>query len=258
MAQESQEAVQTFINHHAMSHAGSATGWNLPFCRVDALEWFKYDAVMLAVILLSLMGLAVAVRRSYGAVPRGIAAIIEMFVLFVRDKIVYESMGKELGQKHISFFCSLFIFILCGNLLGLIPLFGSATGCASVATGLSTIFVVVAFRAVIKTRGLVGVKDAFVPHGLGWAAPLMAFMEIISFSLRVLSLTIRLFCNMLAGHIVIYSLLGMFVILGWIAFPFLLLTVAMYFFELFMAFLQAYIFTLLSAIFIGMMVNPEH
>ena len=258
MSQGSQEAVQTFINHHALYHAGSPAGWNLPFFRVDALEWLKYDAVMLAVIVLSLLGLAFAVRRNYGAVPRGIAAAIEVFVLFVRDKIVYESLGKEIGQKYVSFFCSLFIFILFGNLLGLIPLFSTATGCASVAAGLSTIFVVVAFTAVIRARGLVGVKDAFVPHGLGWGTPLMAGMEVISFGLRVLTLTIRLFCNMLAGHIVIYSLLGMLVILGWVAFPFLLLTVAMYFFELFMGFLQAYIFTLLSAIFIGMMVNPEH
>ncbi|MDD4018420.1 MAG: F0F1 ATP synthase subunit A, partial [Kiritimatiellae bacterium] len=86
----------------------------------------------------------------------------------------------------------------------------------------------------------------------------MAVMEVISFVSRVFALTIRLFCNLLAGHIVIYSLLGMVVVFGGAAFPAVPMAVLMYFFELFVAFLQAYIFTLLSAIFMNMMVNPAH
>jgi len=83
-------------------------------------------------------------------------------------------------------------------------------------------------------------------------------MEVVSFFSRIFALTIRLFCNMLAGHIVIYSLLGMMIVFGWVASLSMAVAVVMYFFELFVAFLQAYIFTLLSAIFINIMVNPEH
>ncbi|MCL1921411.1 MAG: F0F1 ATP synthase subunit A [Kiritimatiellaeota bacterium] len=259
MEQESQEAVQMFINHHALHHAGSSSAWNVPFFRVDALEWFRYDAVMLGVIVLALLGLAVAVRRSRGEVPKGIAAVAEMFVVFVRDSIVYENMGREVGRRYVSFFCTLFIFILCGNLLGLVPLFSTATGCVSVTAGLATVFVFVALGAVAREHGLAGFKGAFVPQGLPvWMTPLMAGMEAVGFFSRAVTLAVRLFCNMLAGHIVIYALLGMVVILGWVALPFLAMSVVMWFFEIFVAFLQAYIFTLLCAISLNMMVNPEH
>ena len=98
-----------------------------------------------------------------------------------------------------------------------------------------------------------------MPAGLPKAlmAPMMA-MEIISFISRVFALCIRLFANMMAGHMVIYSMVGMTVVFGWVAFPAMLMAGAMYAFELFMAFLQAYVFTLLAAIFMNMMINPEH
>jgi len=259
MAIEKQDAVQGFINHHVMHHAGTADAWNLPFMRVDALEWFRYDAVMVFFVVALLLALAVAVRRSYAEIPKGLAAVAEAYVVFIRDQIVYPNFGAACGRGFLSFFCTLFIFILTANLLGLVPLFSTATGNVSVTAGLATIFMLVCLGAVVKLRGLRGLKSAFVPHGLpAWLTPVMAVMEVISFFSRVFALTIRLFCNLLAGHIVIYSLLGMVVIFGLAALPAVLVAVAVYFFELFVAFLQAYIFTLLSAIFMNMMVNPEH
>ena len=259
MAIEQQDAVQGFINHHVMHHAGSVDVWNLPFVHLKALEWFRYDSVMVFFVVALLLAVAVAVRRSYAEVPKGIAAVAEAYVVFIRDQIVYPNFGAATGRGFISFFCTLFIFILAANLLGLVPLFSTATGNVSVTAGLATIFMFTCLGAVIKLRGLRGLKSAFIPHGLpGWLTPVMAVMEVISFFSRVFALTIRLFCNLLAGHIVIYSLLGMVLVFGWAALPAVLVAVAMYFFELFVAFLQAYIFTLLSAIFMNMMVNPEH
>jgi len=259
MAIEQQDAVQGFINHHVMHHAGSVDVWNLPFVHLKALEWFRYDSVMVFFVVALLLAVAVAVRRSYAEVPKGIAAVAEAYVVFIRDQIVYPNFGAAAGRGFISFFCTLFIFILAANLLGLVPLFSTATGNVSVTAGLATIFMFTCLGAVIKLRGLRGLKSAFIPHGLpGWLTPIMAVMEVISFFSRVFALTIRLFCNLLAGHIVIYSLLGMVLVFGWAALPAVLVAVAMYFFELFVAFLQAYIFTLLSAIFMNMMVNPEH
>ncbi|HNX35795.1 MAG TPA: F0F1 ATP synthase subunit A [Kiritimatiellia bacterium] len=259
MGAETQDAVQGFINHHVMRHAGSTDVWNLPFVHLNALEWFHYDSVMVFVVVALLLAAAVAVRRRYAEIPKGIAAIAEAYVVFIRDQVVYPNFGPVCGRGFISFFCTLFVFILFANLLGLVPIFSTATGNVSVTAGLATIFMFTCLGAVIKLRGLRGLKSAFIPHGLpGWLVPVMAVMEVISFFSRVFALTIRLFCNLLAGHIVIYSLLGMVVLFGWAAFPAVVMAVLMYFFELFVAFLQAYIFTLLSAIFMNMMLNPEH
>jgi len=261
MTSDKQDAVQGYIHHHVMFHAGSADAWNLPYVHVNALEWFHYDSVMLVFVVALLVAVAAAVRRSYGRspIPRGFTAVAEAYVLFIRDHIVYANFGEKEGRRFVSFFCTLFIFILTANLLGLTPLFSVATGNISVTAALAIIFMVLTLGAVLKLRGWHGMKTAFVPAGLpsGLVWPMMA-MEVISFVSRVFALCVRLFANMLAGHMVIYSMVGLTVIFGWVAFPALIMAVLMYFFELFMVFLQAYIFTLLSAIFMNMMVNPEH
>ena len=257
--QSTQSAIQEFIEHHVMRHAGSQEVWNLPFIHVNVLEWFKYDSAMLVFVLLVLLSLGIVIRRKYASVPRGIAAITEMYVLFIRDHIAYANMGKELGKKFVSFFCTLFIFIFMGNFLGLIPIFISVTGNLSVTTALALIYMGVSIFAVLKFRGFAGFKGAFVPQGMPPVlVPLMTVMEVVSYFIRIFTLTIRLFCNMLAGHMMIYSFLGLFLVFGWIALPSIAITVCMYLFELFVAALQAYIFTLLAAIFINMMVNPSH
>lgn len=254
-----QAAIQEFINHHVMHHSGASEGWNLPFGRWNWLEWLHYDAVMVFVIALLLILLGWRLRRSVQSLPKGIATIAESYVLFIRDHVVKPNLKTRTTAPLISFFATLFAFILSANLLGLIPIFSTATGNVNVTAGLATCFMIVALGSVIKFGGIGGLKTAFVPEGLpGVMAPVMAVLEVISFFSRVFALTIRLFCNLLAGHIVVYSLLGVIVLFGLPAAPMLLMTVLMLFFELFVAFLQAYIFTLLSAIFVGIMVNPEH
>jgi F-type H+-transporting ATPase subunit a len=242
-----------------MHHAGSLDAWNLPFFRIDALEWVRYDAVMVFVVGALLIATAWAVRRSHTAIPKGLAAVAEAYVVFIRDHIVRPNFGNRVSHGTLSFFCTLFIFILCANVLGLIPLFSTATGNVNVTAGLATIFMAASLATVVQAHGWRGLKAAFVPGGLpGWLKPVMAFMEVVSFVSRAFALTMRLFCNMLAGHIVIYSLLGVIAMFSLMAAPMLVVTVGMYVFELFVAFLQAYVFTLLSSIFMGMMVNPEH
>ena len=254
-----QAAVQDFIEHHVMHHAGAPTGWNVPFAHVGWLEWFKYDAAMLVVVVLVLLSLGIAIRRKYRTIPRGLVAVAEMYVLFIRDHITYANMGKELGQKFVSFFCTLFIFIFVGNFLGLIPIFSTVTGNLSVTTALALIYMGASLYAVVRFRGFAGFKGAFVPQGMSvWLLPLMTVMEVVSYFVRIFGLTVRLFCSMMAGHLMIYSFLGLFLVFGVIALPAVAIAVCMFFFEAFMAVLQAYIFTLLAAIFINMMVNPSH
>ena len=244
-----------------MHHVGAGDVWNLPYVHINALDWFRYDSIMLGVVLLLLLTIGVTVRRSYGRspIPRGFTSVMEAYVLFIRNHIVYENFGEKEGKRFVSFFCTLFIFILTANILGLFPLFSTATGNVNVTAALAAIFMVLSLGMVIKLHGMRGLKAAFVPGGLpGALKGPMAVMEVLSFISRVFALCIRLFANMMAGHMVIYSMIGMTVVFGWAAFPSLIMAGAMYFFELFMAFLQAYVFTLLSAIFMNMMINPEH
>lgn len=261
MTTDKLDELLSFLNHHVMHHAGATEVWNLPYLHVNALDCFHYDVVMLGVVLVVLLAIGVTVRSSYGRspVPRGFTSVIEAYVLFIRNHIVYENFGEKEGKRFVSFFCTLFIFILTANVLGLFPLFSTATGNVNVTAALAAIFMVLSLGMVIKLHGMRGLKAAFVPAGLpgGLKGP-MAVMEVLSFISRVFALCIRLFANMMAGHMVIYSMIGMTVVFGWAAFPSLIMAGAMYFFELFMAFLQAYVFTLLSAIFMNMMINPEH
>ena len=100
---------------------------------------------------------------------------------------------------------------------------------------------------------------AFVPKGVPWPILfLIVPIEIMGLGFKTLALTIRLFANMLAGHIVIFSLLGMMYLFGLLALPMVFLAVGIGFLELFVCFLQAYIFTLLSALFMGQLYHPSH
>ena len=145
------------------------------------------------------------------------------------------------------------------NLLGLCPLFSAATSNLSVTGGLALVTGAFMVGGTVWKKGPVGFLKCFVPPGA--PLPLLAILvpvEIISFFSRVFALAIRLFANVLAGHILIFALLSMVVLFGWVAFPVVFMVVGIYFFEIFMAMLQAYIFTLLSAIFISQMAYEGH
>lgn len=256
---DKQAQFDAFLEHHVMTHAGSAEGWNLPFLRVNALEWLHYDAVVLFVIAAILILLGIAMRRRIAVLPKGIGVLAEEYLLFIRDQIVYPNFGPALGRGFIPFFCTLFLFLVLSNILGLIPIFNTVTGSLSVTAAFSLIFFAVSLFSVVRINGFRGFKAAFLPSGLPvLLRPVMVVMEAVSFCTRTFALAVRLFANMLGGHMVLYAILGLTAILGWQASPSFLMGVLLYLFEVFVALLQAYVFTLLSAIFMGMMVRPEH
>ena len=197
--------------------------------------------------------------RKNDLVPHGLTNLLEVFVVFVRDQISIAGLGEKDGRKMAPLFCSFFFFILGLNLMGLVPIFRTATGNVNVTAALALITLTFMIFGSIYKNGFMGFVKAFIPHGVPW--PLLFLLtpiEFIGMFIKAFALTIRLFANMLAGHIVIYALLGLIVIFGWVALPAMALAMGVYFLELFIAFLQAYIFTLLSAMFIGQMVHPEH
>ena len=194
-------------------------------------------------------------------VPKGkLTHFLEAFVLFIRNEISIENLGEKDGKKWAGFFCTLFFFILTMNLLGIIPAGSSATGNLMVTTALAIITFSIMTLVTISKNGLKSWFSAFIPSGV--PLPILLFLvpiELLGVFTKSFALLIRLCANMFAGHIVLFSILGLAYAFGyWGVLPGFLMGVGMYALEVFVALLQAYIFTFLSAMFIGQMFHPEH
>ncbi len=200
-----------------------------------------------------------------GGAPTGILrGIFEMVFFFVRDEIVYPIMGETNGKTFLPLFLTIFSFIFMMNLLGLVPLpfiGGAATGTLGSTISLAGIVFLVSVLAGIKYNGVGGFIKGFLPHGLPvFVIPLLFPIEVIGFIIKHAVLAVRLFANMLAGHLVLGGFLGLiFVYKSYALVPVSVpLALFMDCLELLVAFLQAYVFTLLSCLFIGGAVHPEH
>lgn len=193
--------------------------------------------------------------------PKGIGALLESLALFIRDEIAIPNMGEKNGRKLTPFLCTLFFFILTLNMMGLIPLFTTATGNISITAGLAVITFALTQAYGIKENGLIGYCKSLVPGGIPvLLLPIMIPIEILGLFTKPFALAIRLFANMTAGHTVIYALLGLIIILGTLFVSPVSVAFALFinFLEILIAFIQAYIFTMLSALFMGMAMHPDH
>ncbi|MBQ9693465.1 MAG: F0F1 ATP synthase subunit A [Kiritimatiellae bacterium] len=265
--QEKLAAFLEYVDHHVMHHGGSLDAlthktWleDLKIVGQDVLSVLHFDASMIVLTALILCAIAWFGRKKIGRIPQGLGTVLERYVLFVRDEFVYPNFGgAEYGRRYIPFFCSIFLFILIANLLGLIPLFTCATGNINVTGALATIFLFIAVAGTLRQGGAHALVHALLPSGLpGPMRPFMFFMEVVSLFSRTFALMMRLFANMLGGHVVLYAMVSLTAIFGAVAAPSLAIAICLYLFEVFVALLQAYVFTILSAIFIGMMVHPQH
>jgi F-type H+-transporting ATPase subunit a len=198
-----------------------------------------------------------------GRSPRGhFVNFFESIILFVRNEIILPNMGHK-GVKYIPYFLTFFFFILFSNLLGMLPWAGTCTGNLSVTASLAGIvfFMIFVFGSIEQGGPHVFLKN-MVPGGTPWWLwPFMFLIEAVVGPLaKCFALAMRLFANMIAGHIVIAVLLGMGIVLQSTAVGFVasLGAVAMSLLEIFVCFLQAYIFTLLAVIFVGGAIQPEH
>ncbi len=217
-------------------------------------------SMWLASIILVLV-FASAVRKK-ALVPQGLYSALESFVVFIRDDIAIQNIGHG-GERYVPYLCTAFFFILFINLFGLIPIpgIGTATGNLSVTMVLALFTFVMTQLAGMRAQGAAGYWLHLVPAGVPkWLYPIMVPVELLGLFTKPFALTVRLFANMLAGHIVIYFLIGLTVMLSGgialhalgislVAVPFAL---AIYMLELFVALVQAYVFTMLSAVFIGL------
>jgi F-type H+-transporting ATPase subunit a len=243
------------IAHHILDHPIH------PLFRIGSLQINLTQHILMmwiASAIMIVMGLAA--RRSLGTVPGGVANFMESLVVYIRDEVVRPNLGAD-SDEYMPYFLTLFFFIIICGLLGLVPWGSTATGNISVTASLAILtFLLINFSG-IKKHGVLHYIHNFIPHGLPWwLAPMMLFLEIIGLVTRCFALCIRLFANMIAGHIVILAFFGLIFIFGtlWVAPASILAAVGLGLLEIFVVLLQAYIFTLLTAVFVGGAVNPQH
>jgi F-type H+-transporting ATPase subunit a len=186
-------------------------------------------------------------------VPKGLYNFLELLVQFVRDEIAVKNIGKEDADRFVPYLCTAFFFILFVNLFGLIPWAATATGNIAVTAALALFTFFITQYAQIKAQGFGGYLKHLTGGVAPWLWPIMIPVEILGLFTKPFALTIRLFANMVAGHIVILSLLGLIFALGspLVAVGSVPMALAIFALELFVAFVQAYIFTMLSSLFIG-------
>jgi F-type H+-transporting ATPase subunit a len=218
---------------------------------------FLWIAAFLLIVGLGIVGWQNSKRK----VPRGFGNMIEIVIVFIRDEIVLPNMGPG-GMKYIHYLLTTFFFILIMNLLGLFPWGASATGNVNVTAGLAIIAFMMIQISAIRSQG---VKHylAHLTGGVHWALwPIMIPIEILGLFTKPFALCIRLFANMTGGHLVILFLLGLIFIFAkipYIAPVPVLFAVGINLLEIFVAFLQAYVFTMLTSLFMGLgMQQEEH
>jgi F-type H+-transporting ATPase subunit a len=254
--EERSAAVEAYV----MDHVANGHHWSpLPGFTVLLPGILPIHALMLLIGAGILYFLFVVRYQHDAKVPTGLTNALEAFVVYMRDEISIQFLGEEDGRKMAPLFMTFFFFILVLNLMGLVPIFATATSNINVTGSLAIITLGFMSVGAICKRGILGFFKAFVPSGVPW--PLLILIvpiEFIGMFIKVMALMIRLFANMLGGHIAVFALLGLVVTYGLVGIPFLALALGTYLLEVLVAVLQAYIFTLLSAVFIGMMYHPEH
>ncbi len=227
------------------------------------------ELIAAALVIAVIVPVVRHISRSY--VSRGrFANMIEAMLLFIRDDVARPAIGGHGADRFLPYLWTVFFFVLFNNLLGMIPGAASATGNINVTAALALMTLATVLMAGIKELGFVGYWVGIVPHldvpallkPFLWG--LMFFIEVAGLLIRHIVLAVRLFANMFAGHVVLAVILGFILmaysnlwIFGLVMPASIVGVICLSLLELFVAFLQAYIFTFLSALFIGAAVHPH-
>jgi F-type H+-transporting ATPase subunit a len=228
---------------------------------------------VVAAVLVAAVYIPLARRARHGGPPKGAFwNAFESMLTFVRDNVARPSIGEHDADRFVPFLWTMFLFILFCNLLGMFPFLGSPTASISVTVALAFCSFVVIHGAAIAKMGPARYVKSYVPHmdvpfvlSL-FLIPMMFFLEVFGHMIKALILAVRLFANMFAGHTVLAVIL-LFIVMAkdtalYIFWPITIGSVigvaVLSLLELFVAFLQAFIFTFLTALFLGSTMHPAH
>lgn len=233
-----------------------------------AISKFMILEVAIGIVLVALFSW-LSQRIASGGTPRGkFWNLIESVLLFVRDEVAVPAMGKHEAERFTPLLWTMFFFVLLCNLFGMLPWLGAPTGAFAVTFGLACVTFATTIVSGIRQFGFVGFWLNLVPHmDLPWwlqplKLPIFA-IELLSLVIKHVILSVRLLANMVAGHLVLLGILGLIAVAANYSLSHWLLvsgisvvsSTLLSLLELFVAFLQAYIFTFLSALFIGAAVH---
>jgi F-type H+-transporting ATPase subunit a len=251
------------IEYPGYCHGGLAWNceWDLKATFGDSMKFGALDmtptkhVIMMWIASALLLIVVFSALRKKALVPKGLYSFVEVLVAFVRNELAAPNIGKKDADRFLPYLLTAFFFILFVNLFGLLPWSGTATANINVTVCMAGFTFLITQYASIRAMGIGGFLKHLtggVPVSLAWLWPIMIPVEILGLFTKPFALTVRLFANMVAGHFVILALLGLiFAISVWVFPVSVALALAIFMLELFVAFVQAYIFTMLSALFIG-------
>jgi F-type H+-transporting ATPase subunit a len=272
------------IKEMILHHLADSPEWESPFGVVHLPQFAplhlgpitidfsitKHVLFMMAAAVLVMVLLIVAARdakreHEAGAErgPKGAANVVEAFILYLRDEVALRNIGHG-GERYVPYIVTVFFFILFCNLLGLLPWGASPTGNLAMTAVLAAMTFIIVEVAGMRALGAKGYAKTifFVPEGLSPAMKLPMYLimtpvEFLGKLTKPFALAIRLYANMTAGHAVVLALTGLLVAASmgsaWLVAPApIVMAVAIMLLEIFVAFLQAYIFAMLSSVFIGL------
>ena len=236
---------------------GEITGTPLDFSITKTVAGMILAALIILFLFLK-MG------RTYGRkkniIPKGFNGFLEPMIVFIRDEIAIPNIGHHKFERFMPYLLTAFFFILVNNIMGLIPFFPFGAN----VTGNIAVTMVLALITFFITQ-ISGTKDhwkhVFATPGVPvWLAPIMIPVELIGLFSKPFALMIRLFANITAGHIVVLSLVSLIFIFKalWVSSVSIPMVLFIDVLEILVAFLQAYVFTLLSALFIGLAAKEHH
>jgi F-type H+-transporting ATPase subunit a len=214
--------------------------------------------VVSGILILILSIVANSYKKSL--IPKGLTNFLEIIIVFVRDEIVKPTIGHGY-EKFLPYLLTVFFFILFSNFIGLIPFTATVTSNIAVTATLAAFTFIATQLGGVMHHGFFGYFKGLIPPGMPAALlPLIVVVEILGLFTKPFALCIRLFANMTAGHVVILSLIGLIFIMQtiYVAPVSVGFALFIYLLEILVALIQAYIFTMLSSLFIGMAVHQEH
>jgi F-type H+-transporting ATPase subunit a len=252
--QQGSDEIKEFIMHHVQDHV------------LYQLHIFNFDisitkhVVMIWIAAAILAILLPLIVRSRAIAPTGPVNFIEWIVVYLKDNVLDQFLG-DAAYKYAPYLLTAFFFIITCNLLGLVPMGATATGNISVTAGMALLTLILVQASSIKKYGWRGYLKNFVPPGLPFfVKPVIFLVEVMGMLTKHFALAIRLFANMIAGHLVIFTILSLiFMFKNFFISPLPILGIIFVsLLEILIALIQAYIFTILSAVFIGLAIHPQH
>ncbi|MCI0512205.1 F0F1 ATP synthase subunit A [candidate division KSB1 bacterium] len=246
--------IKEFTMHHIQDQVLipiQVLGFDISITKHVVMIWIAAAILILCLPLIA---------RSKALIPHGPVNFLEWIIVFLKENVLAPYLGPD-QFKYAPYLLTAFFFIVTCNLLGLVPAGATATGNIAVTAGMALITLFLVQFYSIQKNGFTGYLRVFIPPNLPFfVIPIIFMVEVVGMLTKHFALAIRLFANMFAGHLVIFTILGLiFLFKNLIISPFpIFMIIFLSLLEVLIALIQAYIFTILSTVFIGMAIHPEH